>query len=250
MEDVWDSFPCAIGDHAAYIGFNASFSERANERCPFKYFASFRAMLKAQTPDGLPTDAEFAFLNELEDDLSARMQPNHGVQVGRTTFGGHRDFAFYTELSTDQCLALVDSLRNEAQHEISLLHEHDPDFKHYWQALYPTMDDWQVIQDMRVEQALRERGDPITDEREIMHWATFQSAEARQEFVALLPEGVQVQELYEAEDSLDNRFVARLSHYGLPEHRSLNRTTVRLGRAAREAGGAYDGWETALCTVA
>jgi hypothetical protein len=250
MDDVWDSFPCSIGDQAAYIGFNASFSERANESCLFKNFASFRVTFKAPAPDGLPSDLEFASLNALEDELSAGIQPEHGVQVGRTTFGGHRDFAFYTTLSDEQCFALIDSLHNEAQHEICLLHEQDPDFRHYWQALYPTLDDWQVIQDMRVEQALRERGDPVTDEREIIHWATFHTAGARQEFVKLLPEEVRVQELYEVDAPSDNRFIARLSHYGLPEHRSLNRTTIRLGRAAREDGGAYDGWETALFTVA
>lgn len=247
MQDNWESFPCQIGDHRAVISFNASFAQRADDAPIFQNFAGFRVALNAPTEEGLPADPEFGALNALEDQLCQRIQLEGGVQVGRATYAGHRDFAFYTDMTQAQCFALIDSLRNDAQHAITLCHEHDPSQRHYWRAFYPTLEDWQVIKDIRMEEVLRERGDPLTQERAITHWALFPNVAARSAFLAHLPGAVSVQELSESSDRPEHPFIVRLTHTGKPEHRALNPITVGMTRMAHQAGGIYDGWETALC---
>lgn len=250
MSDIWESFPCTIGDHQAFIGFNQTFAELAKEDFPFKNFASFRVTFKSSTEAGFPAGIEFDALNALEDQLCLGIQPSSGVQVGRITYAGHRDFAFYTDMTEDRCFSLIDSIHNKEQHEISLVHKQDQDFQHYWQSIYPTLEDWQVIKDMRVEQVLQDRGDPLTKEREITHWAMFPTVESRAAFIENIPDPVSLQELYESNDQSDNRFVARLTHIGRPDYRSLNRITVSMARIANNLGGVYDGWETELCSAA
>ena len=39
-------------------------------------------------------------------------------------------------------------------HKIAFLHEQDLGRSHYWNELFPTDDDWQVIQDLRVQELM------------------------------------------------------------------------------------------------
>lgn len=249
MDDIWESFPCQLGEHPAFIGFNHSFAQRAADGSAPQHFASFRVSLQAPNEAGFPAGAEFERLNQLEDLLSAGIEPAHGQQVGRTSCAGLRDFAFYTSLDEQQCWQLIATASQASGYAIELLHEHDPQYDNYWQSLYPSLDEWQVIKDLRAEQALRRHGDTLEEPRELQHWALFPSATARSEFLAQLPAGVDVQALYETEEQGELCFVSQLSHHGLADHRSISHITIPLARTAASCGGHYDGWQAELRPV-
>lgn len=246
MSDHWEQFPCAMGEHTAFISYDHGVSTGLSE-LPFPFYVGFRAQLMDPDERGLPRGEEFQTLNQLEDFLCGRVADAGGVQVGRITTKGARYFLFYTSASEEACVVIAQEAAACHEYELGVLHEPDPERAHYWNELYPTEDDWQVIQDIRVQEALEREGDTLQEPREIQHWAYFPSGEQRRIFVTEVSVSFSGCEEYVVEDEGRGSFVAKLSHVGLPDYHSMNRFTILLARAARKNGGTYDGWETKVC---
>jgi hypothetical protein len=243
MSDHWEMFACTVGEHPAFITYDHGVSTALDTLPPNA--ARFDVTLLAPDDRGLPAGDEFAQLNSVESLLEARFG-DAGQCVGRVTTDGHRYYLFYTRLDEAQCAAFARDAGVLHGHAIDVLHAPDPERAHYRDELFPTPDDWQVMQDMKTERALREAGDPLDTPRPIEHWAYFPDGAARDAFVAAVGAGFSAVEPFEAEGG-DDRFGVKLSHVGLPDYHSINATTLRLARAAREVDGSYDGWETEVC---
>jgi hypothetical protein len=246
MSDHWESFPCTMGERAAFISYDHGVRETL-AHLPFPFLTCFRVKLDKPDDRGLPTDEEFKRLNAVEDELEAFIQPKDGLQVGRVTTDGHRHFYFYTALQETAVEALASRLGNVHGYNIAVRHESDAKREAYWNELFPSDDDWQVIQDIRVQDALQKEGDSLTKPREIQHWAYFKSDGDRKRFVEAVQSHFNGVDCYLSPKSKDAPFTAKLRHVGLPDYRSMNPKTVLLSRAAREANGHYDGWEALVC---
>lgn len=246
MSDQWETFPCQMGEHPAFISYDHGVKE-VIDSLGLPNFAGFRVELSAPDDRGLPHGQEFDRLNRLEDYLAARIDGDAGLQVGRVTTNGQRYFHFYTTLDEEACAAIAREAQLHGGYEVALLHEEDPQRTHYWGELFPTDDDWQVIQDLRVQQSLESHGDTLEQAREIVHWAHFPTEAARAAFLQAVGDLVECVELYEAAEDAAGRFAVRMKHEGRPDHVSINRYTLALARHARAQGGAYDGWETCVC---
>lgn len=235
-----------MGEHVAWIAYDHGVRPDV-EHLPFAYCARFAVALKQPDHHGLPSGDEFAQLNSIEDQLVANIPEQTGIQLGRVTTNGKRYFTFLTSLDEAAVESIADKVAARSGYEILLAYEADPERRCYWNELFPTEDDWQVIQDMRVEESLRKEGDPLTTPRPIEHWAYFETPADRERFVALIREKFDDIELYETPDSDRGVYTARLTHTGLPDYRSMNSFTILLNRSAGESGGDYDGWETEVC---
>ncbi|HQS99104.1 MAG: hypothetical protein B7Y26_11945 [Hydrogenophilales bacterium 16-64-46] len=246
MSDHWQTFPCTMGDHVAFITYDHAIRTEL-EVLPFSNCARFEVTLKDPDDRGLPHGDEFSWLNDVEDYLSRGLTEARAVPVGRITTNGRRYLFYYT--SQDEVTSEAVAREAAASHGyvISLTHALDSERSHYWNELFPTDDDRQVIQDMRVEDSLREEGDPLTTPREVDHWAYFHKASDRQRFVEAVTEHFAAIELYETPDNARGIFTAKLVHTSLPDYRSMNKFTMLLNRAAKDSGGDYDGWETSVC---
>ena len=246
MSNHWETFPCTIGEHAAFITYDHGVRTEL-EALPFQNVARFEVALKQPDERGLPHGDEFAWLNELEDKIAEELTEAKAISVGRVTTNGRRYIFYYT--TQDQATSEAIARRLAASHgyEVAVLHTVDLERSHYWNQLFPTDDDWQVIQDMRVEDSLRDNGDPLTDPRQVEHWAYFHTDADRQRFIEAVKDQFDAIELYETPDCERGAFTAKLAHTSLPDHRSINKFTMLLNRSAKQAGGDYDGWETSVC---
>jgi len=245
MTDAWQGYPCRIGSHPGFVTYNHSAAQRLAQ-LPFPFFAGFRVAFDAPEEDGFPPTSEHERLRELEVFLASRFSPDDALMVGRTTTNGERYFQFYTRLARAACKAIADRAWDLTGYEVAIAHEEDPARTTYWKELYPDEDGWQAIRDRSLERALQDAGDPLTEAREILHWAWFGSADARAAFlaaVAPLADLVAESEIPEGRF----RFSAKLRHHGLPDSVSVHRVTLGLSRAARANGGEYDGWEAQVC---
>lgn len=168
MTDAWGTFPARMGDHQAFISFNHGFAEIA-ETDPRTSLLSVRVALADPTPEGLPSSDEFAGLTQIEDLLDAAVTAKNGVQVGRITVDGNQDFLFYVPFDEEAAAEIVDSLAERTTYALQYAYQDDPDKETYWRTLYPTDDDWQLMRDMRVLEALRQKGDVSDVSRRVMH---------------------------------------------------------------------------------
>jgi hypothetical protein len=246
MSDHWEMFPCQMGEHAAFITYDHGIRD-ALATLPFPNCLRVRIDLQHANENGLPTGDEFAALNAIEEGFEAGVPSESGVYVGRITTNGRRFLMYYVALDEAEVIAIRDRVAESTGYAIGTSLVADPERDGYWQELFPTADDWQVIKDMRVESALRERGDPLTVERPIDHWAMFPSAAARAEFVAGLGGGFIVVDTRDDDSAADDSFIVQLQAPSLPDHRSMMQSTLVLRRAAEHHGGRYDGWECPVC---
>ncbi len=95
-------------------------------------------------------------------------------------------------------------------------------------------------------EALRDHGDPLARVRDIDHWATFPTAQARARFVeACLAAGLKLRGTGDPQKSFHG-YSARLFHRDVPDETCIEQVTSLLIGLAAEHGGEYDGWETEL----
>ncbi len=111
--------------------------------------------------------------------------------------------------------------------------------------MYPTPDDWQMIKDLGVLDALRDRGDDSEKSREITHWAYFPDAAAARQFsdwAAAAGYRVAERQAPETEGKPGVSFM----HVGTMTLEDVTHHTITIGRKVRELGGEYDGWEASV----
>jgi hypothetical protein len=246
MSDHWETFPCAMGDHEAWISFDHGVREQI-DALPFGNVAKFKVLLQAADGSGLPQGDELARLGDIQAKLAERIEAVGGRLVGRINTNGACYFFFYTAANEEQCDSIAQITAAESGYELLLAHEPDPKRQTYWGELYPTEADWQVIRDLRVEKALRDKGDSLNQPRPIEHWVYFKSAADRRSFVSLVGSRFESVQEFDSPQSRTHSFGVRLTHTGRPDYRSMNDFTISLACQAKECEGEYDGWETKVC---
>ncbi len=246
MSDHWETFPCQMGEHAAWISYDHGLRKEL-DTLPFANCARFAVTLAHPDDRGFPSGDEFGRLNVIEDQLVEEIPDTAGIQIGRVTTNGKRYFFFFTSLDKTVIARIAEKLASVHKHEISYVCEPDPERSCYWNDLFPTDNDWQVIQDIRVQESLRNEGDDLSTPRPIEHWVYFKTEADRDRFVSAVGSKFEACELYETPDSERGIYTAKLKHDGLPDYRSMSSVTILLNNTARDCNGDYDGWETEIC---
>jgi hypothetical protein len=246
MSDHWIFFPCQMGDHRAFIFYDHGIRDSIDRIAP-PHLLKVRAAFKQPRPDGLPTSEEFPQLTALEDGLQALVQQHESLYVGRVTVDGHRHFYIYTSDSEEAWAARLKTFGESHGYPLALAFQPDDQDRHgYWQELFPTDDDWQVIQDLKVIESLEKEGDDGSASRRVDHWAFFPSQAAADQFSQWAQERGYV--LEEDNSTMDDgKFRVRIAHTGSIKLGDITSHTIALRRKASELGGDYDGWETVVC---
>lgn len=246
MSDDWDFYFLRVDDKPASIFVDLGIALEA-PIAALPYLAYLRLYMKAPRPDGLSSREEFDALIAIEDAIKAVLVGTAGTRyVGRNTSDGVRDFYFYAARAEgwDSCARAV--MTPFAAYEFESGCRSDPEWKTYFEFLYPSDRDRQRIENRRVCDALSERGDALTEKREIDHWAYFPDAAARSSFIEQAAElGFRLRVTHEPEKPGD-RFGVQLYRIDVPALEAIDDVTLPLFELATALGGDYDGWETVL----
>jgi len=237
----WKFYPCQIGKDVAFIFVDVSASETIR-KAP-RTLVKIRLVYKAPRANGLPTNEEFEAARAIEKSIEYFARGGDRY-VGRITRGGYRDFYVYTTRAKPTWGEFVDKLVRKSGYQLKLAVRSDARHTGYTRELYPTQDDWQVIGDIGVIEALRREGDMENMRRRIDHWSYFKDAKSAAKFVAwaLMGPHKHAAKLSGVDD--DGEHCVRLYHVGTTGQRDLSHHTIQLNRKATELGGHYDGWET------
>jgi hypothetical protein len=230
-----------MGDHQAFIGFNESFAEIAEDD-PRTALLSVRVDIARPTPDGLPAADELAELAKVDDLLDAAVLAKGGVMIGHITVDGHRDLLFYVPFDEEAAAAVVDDAAERTTYELQYAYQDDPDKETYWRTLYPTDDDRRIMLDMQVLDALRRNGDASDVRRRVLHWANFREPDDAHHFADWAEaKGYEIDSVAPDEDG---NSVVRFMHDGTMALADITGHTVAIDREVRSLGGRYGGWET------
>lgn len=242
-EDVWRTYFADMGGQAAVIVFNDGIAERINAS-PLVHAMKLRLPLKAPRGDGLPTREESEALAALDGQLAALITGHGGEYLGRVTNNGARWMLALIPAEAAALEAALQAAAAEAGYTAEVHMGDDPGKMVYWQDLYPSEDDRQVMADMEVQAVMRDRGDVPEKPRQIAHWTYFREETAARRFAAWAGENRYEGIVVTApETSGAPLWRVQMSHTGTLELQDISGHSLVIGRQARQAGGQYDGWE-------
>jgi Family of unknown function (DUF695)/Regulator of ribonuclease activity B len=248
MSEDWDFYLLSVDDKPASIFVDLGIAKEAPLRS-LPFMAYLRVYMKAPRPDGLSSREEFDTLKAIEDSFGEGLT-NDGrtIYVGRNTSDGCRDIYFYTAQPDGWSDRVTRLMQLFVGYEFDCGHRDDPEWKTYFEFLYPSGGDRQRIENRRVCDALEQHGDLLTQKREIDHWAYFPNASARASFVErALRLGFRLRSMSEPAKAGD-QYGVRLYRIDVPARESIDDVTISLFQLAAEHGGEYDGWETQVIT--
>ena len=248
MSEHWELYQCTMGNNRAFILYDEGVAETISST-PHQTALKIRAGFKTPNTDGLPTEAEFNALCDLEDALTDAIEGLGGVYVGRITVGGYRYFHSFCDARDHDIDAALKAVSRDSGYALSKIIEKDTAKLAYWDDLYPTEDDRQVMQNMKVQAALLESGDNHGIARDVDHWAYFPSrfsAEAMRQW--LEKSDYEVTACGANEEDGEWPFVVKFRHHGTMELAAISNRTIALARYADGLDGYYDGWETSVET--
>ena len=244
MLDIWYTFPATMGEDQAWITYNHGYAEVAKED-PRNNYLRIRIAFKNPTEYGMPTNEEYPQLSALDELLDNTITKMGGVYVGRITVSGYRFFYFYVSESEEKVKEVIDPIADVSDYKIRYDYELDASKNYYWNELYPTDDDWQVIQDLKVLDSLIDEGDVKDRSRKVNHWAYFDIQQQANQYVQWVTEqAYKVVSNSKTED--DSEYLVQFSHTGTMHLGDITSHTIRANRKAKELGGRYDGWETSV----
>lgn len=245
MSDHWEFFLCQMGEQTAFISYDHGIRKDI-DKLQRPTLLKVRIAFRSPGPDGLSGNQEFDALTALEDELSAEMKKIGGVYVGRITVGGCRYFHIYLDAEEKDIVPIIEQLDHGSEYKIEFVLKSDPEKNGYWEDLFPTKQDWQVIQDLKVIEQLKAHGDDLQTVRRINHWIYFSDPAQRQAFGTWAKEdGFTVDRAFETDDA-PVRFGLQIFHDGRPSHPEISQRTIMLLEKAEQCGGDYDGWETSV----
>jgi hypothetical protein len=172
--DNWGMYFSNMGGRPAMTVFDDGISEQLDE-IDLPNSIKVKLYLNEVRDDGLPTTKEGERLMQIGPIVENAISENGGLFLGRVTTNSVRWNIGFAPANTGAIERSLQERSEEHGFRYELYVESDPSKTAYWQELYPTNDDRQVMADMEVKQALRERGDDQYAERPIEHWAYFDS---------------------------------------------------------------------------
>jgi regulator of RNase E activity RraB len=246
MSDNWDFYFCTIDEKVASIFLDLGIADSAPLE-EYQAMAYVRVFMNQPREDGLASNDETDSLNSLEDCVeSALTADDAALYVGRSTCDGYRDFFFYARDAENWPSAVAEAMAEFPSYKIEQGSREDEDWVLFFDFLYPSEMNWQVIQNRRVCENLDDKGDAFKKAREIDHWAYFPNKESLEAFEQTVVDlGFKVCG-YTGEEEDQNEYGIHISKVDLPTFDTIDDITLPLFDLAKELGGEYDGWTTTV----
>ena len=243
-EDEWMVFPASRSNKQAWVSFNKTFSNIA--KLDKRYICShFIVNLKKPNKYGMPIGSEYDSLNKLDELLYNFFTSNGGIYVGRVTVAGTRHLFYYSQLKEPEISNKTAGIFDSLHYKYKLKVKEDKNKNEYWNNLYPTEPEWQVIRDLSVLDVLKKNKDNPNIKRKVNHWAYFKTKKHVNIFkLWLLQEKYILETVKEIEGG--NKYQVCFFHNGTMNLNDITSHTISLNAKAKEIGGNYDGWETSV----
>ncbi len=202
---------------------------------------------KIHFPDALgqPGQEEMGELDSMENHLEKGLRDHVGaVYAGRFTQRGLREFYFYGLDTLDYLRPVREAMAEHPGYDWLCQARYDKDWTNYQQVLYPSPRDLERIQDLRLVERLRKKGDPLREARPVEHFLFFKTRSDREGFLRdPVMGGFQILEMPDDPGKGDHPYLLHVSRKDVPDRVFIDKVILPLWDAAVKRGGRYDGWE-------
>ena len=196
--------------------------------------------------DGMPVRDEIKTLDSIENGLVSNLKDALNAQyTGRYTQHGKRDFYFYSNDTSRYKQHIKTVLQNFPSYTWTVSASRDAGLSNYLNILYPTQKEMEHIQNRRVVDDLRKKGDALTAARKVDHFIFFKTEADRKKFARVVQDSGFVVESAGKEIGVKERpFSLHISRTDKVDYNSIDKVSIYLWELAMHHFGKYDGWET------
>ncbi len=240
MTEDWRFYPCTMGENPATVAFDFGVHEGIDALPK----GLLRLRIRFTDPDhgGMPKAEEYEVLNAVEDHVRRWVAEHGGRQVGRITVDGHSHLVSYVNADEGSIFALRKAVEEAHGYVLGWNTSVDPDRLGYWQDLYPTVDDWQVMADLQVIEQLHQAGIDLHKPCRVEHLALFVTGMEARAF-AEWAEAVGYDNVRTGKPAFSGgEHPVGFVHEGPPGLHEISGHTLRLRAQTEKMGGRYDGW--------
>ncbi|MCD9189314.1 MAG: DUF695 domain-containing protein [Pyrinomonadaceae bacterium] len=209
------------------------------------YLITVTTFMNNPGKDGLSSNEESDVLNKIEDYFIESINKEFdSIYAGRLKYGGKILSYFYSSTS-EKIQDTIDKLKhNFPDYRFEYSIKEEKDWRAYFEVLYPSPFEMQVIQNGRVVENIESHGDNLQKERQVDHWIYFQTGDDRENFLKSI-EGNNFEIVNKDKTNFgDSPFSLQLSRIDKVDYESVNEYVMYLWQKAQEFNGNYDGWET------
>ncbi len=248
MQEYWEIYMKSLEGKPASILFNAGISMEI-EKIQYIYptIAFIKVKLKEPKENGLLSSQEEPEIMFLEDKLEASLiKFRIGKYVGRIINDGYVTFLYYLQFTYNWQDFLDYALDEHTEYEISTGFQEDSEWNYYKNLLFPNAKEWQIIQNHKVCDALKAKGDTLEIPRIIEHKIFFTNSSQEQKvklLETLKDDRFEKLEDIKSEDGVEGVVVFRDDK---PFYIDIDELTLKLIDICEEYGASYDGWETKI----
>jgi uncharacterized protein (TIGR01619 family) len=246
VSENWDNYIISVNQHPVSIVVNLALKEKApmKER-PFVLI--LRTKYGSYDSSGFPAQAIIDVMDSIEYELESTLKTNLGaIYAGRFTQRGLREFYFYS-LDTVQYLRICANIMSKFSSFPWLCKAvADKSWSNYFEVLYPSPNELEKIENRRMIDALKKKGDELKKPRKIEHLFYFRTVAARQAFLKAMDlPGFTIDEIpVERTELGDYGFRLVLSRSDIPEQPDIDRISVYFRELSTKNNGHYEGWQT------
>ena len=173
MSDEWDFYRLRVDDEPASIFLDMGLARSAPLE-GMDQAGYLRVRMLRPRDDGLSSQDEYDDLIALEEVVVAKTcGASPTVYVGRDTTQGNRDFFFYTSDADAFGRAVTSAMAMFGGYVFEIGLRPDPEWKVYFEFLYPSGASRQQMSDRRLLETLAKEGDRSDQPRQIDHCAYF-----------------------------------------------------------------------------
>ena len=243
MNEYWEIYMKQLEGAAASVLANVGLALEDNEfKATYPIVGFVKVALKNPKENGLIDESEEDELSFLEDKLEASMiKFRIGKYAGRIITQGSVTFLYYLQFTYNWQDFLEYALAEFEDFEISAGFQDDSEWNFYHNLLYPNVDEWQIINNHKVCEKLKESGDDLQTPRAIEHRVVFDVSVPKEFIEAIQNEGFRVME----QEDKSVKFYRK----DKPFYYDIDAVTLTLIALSKEHGGMYDGWECSVVKI-
>lgn len=247
MTDNWKPYLCNVNDKLASILVNLGLRNSVPILSK-PWLLWVWVYFQTPRPDGLSDSKEAPALYKIEDALTSSLAREcQTILSGRITTQGRREFYFYGETRDRFHKAVRDVLDRFEGYKFEVGEQKDPSWNQYLNVLYPSLEDLERIANTDLLDQLVKKGDLLTVPREIQHWISFRSEQARHSFreaVRAAGYGIAGETVSDGEFP----FGISITRTQSIEQKVIDQTVIELLKLCHNFNGDYEGWETPVVT--
>lgn len=249
MQEYWEAYMKPMEGHPSMISFNAGVSDYVPDK-EYIYVGFVKVPLKSPTKEGLVAPEEEDDISFIEDRLEMEsLRYRHGKYIGRIITQGTVNFIYYLKLDFEWGDTANAAMKHFQNYSFEYGSRTDMEWEVYQQLLFPTNNEWQIIQNHHTCDQLKESGDNLKIQRAIEHKMYFETQSSRALFMdEIKEEGFSI--LNEIEPTEDTALYGlQFYRIDVPFYYNIDTLTLHLINKGQMFSGQYDGWETSLVTL-